>query len=188
MLQTGDRLSVNLALTPGEIQVALVIKDEPPQIKTESSDRGSVVSGREINELPLSGRNFTQLATLTPGVVRSINVQSSAEPAVFNNGDPRAGNGGPGGGNAVGEPQTVRFSRSGGASLSVNGLRPTNNNFSLDGVDNNEPLFGTIGVYPNPDALAEFKVTTSIPPAVVGRAGCAVISASIKSGSNEFHG
>jgi hypothetical protein len=188
VLQTGDRLAVNFVLVPGKVQAAVVINDAPPQIKTESSDRGSVVTGREINELPLSGRNFTQLATLTPGVVRSVNVSSTAEAAVFNNGDPRAGNGGPGGGSAAGGPQTVRFSRSGGASLSVNGQRPTNNNFSLDGVDNNEPLFGTIGIYPNPDAMAEFKVTTSIPPAEVGRAGGAVVSASIKSGTNEFHG
>ncbi len=76
--QTGDRLAVNFVLVPGEVQAAVVINDAPPQIKTESSDRGSVVTGREIDELPLSGRNFTQLATLTPGVVRSINIGSSA--------------------------------------------------------------------------------------------------------------
>ncbi|MFS8086623.1 MAG: TonB-dependent receptor domain-containing protein, partial [Acidobacteriota bacterium] len=52
----------------------------------------------------------------------------------------------------------------------------------------NEPQFGTIGVFPNPDAIAEFKVTTSIPPAEVGRAAGAVINTSIKSGTNAFHG
>src|SRR5205823_14557073 len=61
-------------------------------------------------------------------------------------------------------------------------------NFSLDGVDNNEPQFRTIRVFPNPDAIAEFKVTTSIPPAEVGRASGAVISTTILSGTNQFHG
>ncbi|MGA9998188.1 MAG: hypothetical protein WBP93_22435, partial [Pyrinomonadaceae bacterium] len=106
----------------------------------------------------------------------------------FNGGDPRAGSGGPGSSNENGSSESSRFGRSGGGNLSVNGQRATNNNFSLDGVDNNEPQFGTIGVFPNPDAIAEFKVTTSIPPAEVGRAGGAVINTTIKSGTNDFHG
>src|SRR5262245_53535062 len=106
----------------------------------------------------------------------------------FNNGDPRAGDGGPGSSNAQGSTENSRFARSGSGALTVNGQRSTNNNFSLDGVDNNEPQFGTIGVFPNPDAIAEFKVTTSIPSAEVGRAAGAVISTTILSGTNEFHG
>src|SRR5205823_9749327 len=143
-------------------------------------------------DVPLSGRNFTQLATLTPGVARSGGVGSvggtGPDARQFNNGDPRAGSGGPGSSNENGGTETSRFARSGGGGLIVNGQRPTNNNFSLDGVDNNEPQFGTIGVFPNPDAIAEFRVSTSIPPAEVGRASGAVINTTIKSGTNGLHG
>jgi hypothetical protein len=185
-LRTGSRQPVDIQLTPGEVGAEVTISAAPSLVESETSERGTVVTGREVTELPLSGRNFTQLATLTPGVSRGANIFSDARQ--FNNGDPRSGGGGRGGSNENGSTETARFSRSGGASLSANGQRPTNNNFSLDGVDNNEPQFGTIGVFPNPDAIAEFKVSTSVPPAEVGRAGGAVINTTIKSGTNEFHG
>ena len=189
-LQTSDRLRIDLTLPPGTVTGVVTITAGPPLVETESSDRGTVVTGREVTELPLSGRNFTQLATLMPGVAASSNTGAGGGPDArqFNNGDPRAGDGGPGSGNSQGSTETSRFARSGGGGLTVNGQRPSNNNFSLDGVDNNEPQFGTIGVFPNPDAIAEFKVTTSIPPAEVGRAAGAVINTTIKSGTNEFHG
>jgi len=190
VLQTNDRLRIDLTLPPGTVSGEVTITAAPPLVETESSDRGSVISGREVTELPLSGRNFTQLATLTPGVIRAntVGLGGGPEARSFNNGDPRAGSGGPGSSNPNGSSESSRFNRSGGAAISANGQRATNNNFSLDGVDNNEPQFGTIGTFPNPDAIAEFKVTTSIPPAEVGRAAGAVINTSIKSGTNDFHG
>jgi Carboxypeptidase regulatory-like domain len=189
-LQTSDRLRIDVQLKPGTVGAEVTVVAAAPLVETESSDRGSVITGREVTELPLSGRNFTQLATLTPGVVRANNVGLGGGPEArsFNNGDPRAGSGGPGSSNAQGSSESSRFNRSGGAAISANGQRATNNNFSLDGVDNNEPQFGTIGTFPNPDAIAEFKVTTSIPPAEVGRAAGAVVNTSIKSGTNQFHG
>jgi len=190
VLQTNARLSVDITLTPGDITGQVTVTAAPPLVETESSDRGNIVTGRQITELPLSGRNFTQLATLTPGVTRANNVGLGGGPEArsFNNGDPRSGSGGPGASNENGSSESSRFNRSGGAAISANGQRATNNNFSLDGVDNNEPQFGTIGTFPNPDAIAEFKVTTSVPPAEVGRAAGAVITATIQSGTNQFHG
>ncbi|MDX6405550.1 MAG: hypothetical protein QOH70_3005 [Blastocatellia bacterium] len=191
VLQTSDRLRIDLTLSPGDVTGVVTVVAAAPLVETETSDRGTVISGREVTELPLSGRNFTQLATLMPGVAASSNTGfggTGPDARQFNNGDPRAGDGGPGSSNAQGSTENSRFARSGSGALSVNGQRSTNNNFSLDGVDNNEPQFGTIGVFPNPDAIAEFKVTTSVPPAEVGRAAGAVISTTIKSGTNEFHG
>ena len=191
VLQTDDRLRIDLAMSPGDISGEVTITAAAPLVETETSNRGSVVTGREVTELPLSGRNFTQLATLMPGVAASSNAGfggTGPDARQFNNGDPRAGDGGPGSSNSQGSTENSRFARSGSGALTVNGQRSTNNNFSLDGVDNNEPQFGTIGVFPNPDAIAEFKVTTSVPPAEVGRAAGAVISTSIKSGTNAFHG
>jgi len=191
VLQTNDRLRIDLTLTPGDVTGVVTVTAAAPLVESETSDRGTVVTGREVTELPLSGRNFTQLATLMPGVVQSGNTGfggTGPDARQFNNGDPRAGSGGPGSSNSQGSTENSRFARSGSGALTVNGQRSTANNFSLDGVDNNEPQYGTIGVFPNPDAIAEFKVTTSVPPAEVGRAAGAVISTSIKSGTNGFHG
>ena len=187
-LQTSERLPVDVELQVGSgAGESVTISAEAPIIQTETSERGSVITGREVTELPLSGRNFTQLATLTPGVSR-VTIGTLSDARANNNGDPNAGGQGPGGGDSRGSTESARFARSGGAVISANGQRPTNNNFSVDGVDNNEPQFGTIGVFVNPDAIAEFKVTTSVPPAEIGRAGGAVVETTIKSGTNEFHG
>lgn len=190
ILQTSTETRADIELPVGEISNEVTITAEQQLVQTETSERANVITGREVTELPLSGRNFTQLATLTPGVVRSSNVGQGGGPEAraFNGGDPRAGNGGPGGSNENGSTESSRFNRSGGASISANGQRATNNNFSLDGVDNNEPQFGTIGVFPNPDAIAEFKVSTSVPPAEVGRASGAVVTVTTRSGGNEFSG
>ncbi|HXG91947.1 MAG TPA: TonB-dependent receptor [Blastocatellia bacterium] len=190
-LHVGDKLPIDVQLSPAGATAEVTVTAGAPLIQTESSDRGNVITGREVTELPLSGRNFTLLATQVPGVARGSNVGfggAGPDSRQFNNGDPRAGSGGPNSTNAQGDTPTARFARSGAGALVVNGQRPTNNNFSLDGVDNNEPQFGTIGVFPNPDAIAEFRVSTSIPPAEVGRAAGAVINTTTKSGTNDFHG
>ncbi|HJU53587.1 MAG TPA: carboxypeptidase-like regulatory domain-containing protein, partial [Pyrinomonadaceae bacterium] len=191
VVQTSSTQVVDITLTVGDVGGTVTVTAAPALVESETSERGGVVTGREVTELPLSGRNFTLLATLTPGVARASNAGfggAGPDARQFNNGDPRAGSGGPNASNAQGDTPTARFARSGAGTLTVNGQRPTNNNFSLDGVDNNEPQFGTIGVFPNPDAIAEFKVTTSVPPAEVGRAAGAVINTTTKSGTNEFHG
>lgn len=186
-LQVGDRLPLDVTLEPSGASESVTITAGSTIVQSESSERGSVITGREVTELPLTGRNFTQLATLTPGVSR-VTIGTLSDARANNNGDPNAGGQGPGGGDSRGSTESARFSRSGGAVISANGQRPTNNNFSVDGVDNNEPQFGTIGVFVNPDAIAEFKVTTSVPQAEVGRASGAVINTVVKSGSNDFHG
>ncbi len=184
-LQIGDVRSVNLALQVGATSEKVTVTAEAPLLDTETSNRGEVIEGRQVTELPLKDRNFTSLALLTPGVSRSF-VGVLTDATALNQGDPNAGSP-PGGSNPQGSTEASRFSRSGGAAISVNGLRPTNNNFSLDGVDNNEPQFGTIGVFPNPDAIAEFKVDTSVAKAEVGRGG-ATINTTYQSGTNAFHG
>jgi hypothetical protein len=85
-----------------------------------------VVTGREVTELPLSGRNFTQLATLMPGVAAAGNTGfggTGPDARQFNNGDPRAGDGGPGSSNSQGSTENSRFARSGSGALTVNGQR-----------------------------------------------------------------
>ncbi len=185
VLRIGDERQVDIKLSLGAITQEVTVTGTTPLLASQTSSVGEVIEGRQISELPLKDRNFTQLATLTPGVSRSfVGVLSDA--TFFNQGNPNAGSI-PGGSNPQGATEAARFSRSGGASISANGLRPTQNNFSLDGVDNNEPQFGTIGVFPNPDAIQEFKVETSVPKAETGRGG-AVVNTTFKSGTNDFHG
>src|SRR5713101_3672495 len=183
-LRIGDVREVDLTLQVGATTESVTVTSEVPLLNTETSSQGAVIVGRQITELPLRDRNFTNLALLTPGVSRDITAVLT-DSSYFNQGDPNAG------GNGVtdsrGDTPAARFGRSGGAAISANGLRPGNNNFTLDGVDNNEPIFGSIGVFPNPDAIQEFRVDTSMAKSEAGRGG-AQINTTYKSGTNEIHG
>jgi hypothetical protein len=177
MVETNSRLPLDAkfsTVTGGGASVT-VTDDAAPLVESESSVRGDIITGRQVTELPIPQRNFTLLAGLSPGVTR---------PALGGIGG--GGNfetGGPGKGT-----ESTRFRESGGSIISANGARVTNNNFSLDGIDNNESQFGQIAIFPNPDAIQEFKVETSVPSADSGRAGGAFISTTFKSGGNRVHG
>ena len=178
-LDTSSRQAVDVQLTVGAVSgEAVTVTAEAPLAETESSVRGDLITGRQVTDLPIPQRNFTLLAGLSPGVTRpAVGVLGGS--GTFANGS----------GSPVGNStESTRFRESGGSVLAVNGARPTNNNFTLDGVDNNEGQFGQIATYPPPDAIAEFKVESSVPQAESGRAGGAIISATYKSGGNDFHG
>lgn len=177
VLQIGDVREVNIALETGNISDQVVVTAEAPLVETETSVRGEVITGRQITELPLNGRNFASFATLIPGVTRAA-VGALTDASAFQ---------GSVAGLSEGSTESARFSRSQGSSLSVNGLRPQNNSFSLDGVDNNEGQYGQIGVFPPPDAIQEFKVVTSVPSAEQGR-GNGFIDTTFRSGGNDLHG
>ena len=167
-LQTQQVAVLNLQLQVGQVAESVEVTSDVPLVEAGSSNISAVVTGKQITELPLNGRNFTELATLVPGVSRG-KVDGQAT----------------GSGN---QAETFRYNNTGGASLSVNGLRPQNNNFMLDGVDNNESLVNTIIFFTPAEALQEFRVDTSVAPAEVGRAGGGVVNTSSKSGTNDIHG
>ena len=183
-LRIADVREVNLTLEVGAASEEVTVTSEPPLLNTETSSQGTVIVGRQITELPIRDQNFTNLALLTPGVSRDITAQLT-DSSYFNQGDPNAG--GNGVSDARGDTPAARFGRSGGSAITANGLRPGNNNFTLDGVDDNEPIYGEIGVFPNPDAIQEFRVETSLAKAESGRGG-AQINTTYKSGTNEIHG
>jgi hypothetical protein len=171
-----DTQFTEIAANPGDVVNVQV--DSAPLVESETSVRGDIITGREVTDLPIPQRNFTLLAGLSPGVTRP----SSQSVGVIGGGGNFV-NGGPGS-----STESTRFRESGGSVISANGARVTQNNFSLDGVDNNESQFGQIAVYPNPDAIAEFKIETSVPSAESGRAAGAIISTTFKSGGNSVHG
>ncbi len=155
------RQRIDLTMQPGAVTETVVITDAAQLLETDSSVRGQVVQREQIVNLPLNGRSYANLALLTPGVRESSQ-----------NGITTAGR---------------------EASFNVNGLRNTVNNFLLDGVDNNaygtsNQSFSAQVVQVSPDAVAEFKVQTNTYSAEFGRSGGAVINASYRSGTNQFHG
>jgi hypothetical protein len=178
-VETNARLpiDINFSAVSGTAGTVTITSASAPLVESETSVRGDIITGRQVVDLPLPQRNFTLLAALSPGVTR-----------------PNAGLLGGGGNFVSGGPdnslstESNRFRESGGSVLAANGARPTNNNFTLDGIDNNEPQFGQIAIFPQPDAIAEFKIETSVPSAESGRAGGAIISTTFKSGTNAVHG
>src|ERR1700733_14900341 len=167
-LQVSQVKTADLQLRPGASGITVDVTDAAPIVDVSTSSTGEVIEGRQVVELPLGQRNFLQLATLTPGVTRGA---YGSDASGIN-----------------GNVETLRYADSGGGALTVNGLRPQSNNFLLDGVDNNESLVNTIVVFPSPDAVQEFRVTTAVAPAEFGRAGGAIVNTSIKSGTNQIHG
>lgn len=167
-LQTQQQAELNFTLQPGSTSESVEVTSDVPLVNSVSSSVSGVIEAAQITELPLNGANFTQLATLVPGVTRGVP-----------------------GGQQTGEgnqAETFRYSGNGGASLSVNGLRPQANNFLLDGFDNNESLVNTIVFFTSPEAIQEFRVDTSVAPAEFGRAGGGIVNSTFKSGTNTWHG
>jgi hypothetical protein len=167
-LDVSQTQALNFKLEVGSVDTEVTVTSGAPLINTSTSSTGAVIEGRQVTELPLDGRNFTELATLVPGVTRGA---YGADAAGLN-----------------GNAETWRNSETGGAAISANGLRVQANNFELDGLDNNDALVNTIIFFPPVEATQQFRVTTSVAPAEFGRAGGAIIQTSIKSGSNKYHG
>lgn len=138
---------------------------EAPLLETESSSLGTVVNEQFVNQLPLNGRNFIQMATLSPGV---NGVGFSATGTIMSGTRPDDR-----------RPSTEIFS---------NGNREGSNNFLYDGIDDNERLTLSIVLRPAVEAVREFKIQTNLYSADIGRSSGAVVDVITKSGSNQFHG
>ena len=151
---------LDFQLKPGDLSTTVDVTDTLPVLQTQNGSFGETVTAKTINNLPLSGRNFVFLARLTAGV-------------------------GPG------QPEGRGLNANGW--FTANGTRPAQNNYLLDGIDNNSNnvdfLSGAAYVLkPPPDAINEFKLQTSAFSAEFGRAGGAVLNATLKSGTNAYHG
>ncbi len=156
-------VTLNFTLKLGEASTVVEVTDAVSLVNTSEPTLGETIESKQITELPLNGRNSLNLALLTPGVTQG---------AYGEQGQDTAG----------------RNGNTGGSALSINATRPQANNFILDGVDNNDSLQNVILFFPPVDATQEFKVNTSVAPAQYGRAGGALVIASIKSGTNQIHG
>jgi hypothetical protein len=156
-----DRLRLDFAMAVGSVSENVEVTAETPTIQTDTSSLGEVVSTKEMTQLPLNGRDYIQLATLTTGTVST---------SVGTNGNT--------GGSSTG----------GQNSFVANGTRGTLNNFLLDGIDNNSNDNGGVVLRTNVDAIQEFKLQTNTYSAEFGRSAGAVVNAITKSGTNRYHG
>ena len=151
VLQTGDNRRIDVALQIGQLTESVTVDAQLITLNTENGTiKGDVIVMEEIQELPLSGRDFTDLAFFTPGVVPRGSAQ--------------------------------------GSFASVNGARPTNTNFYVDGFDNRNPRGGAAQVRPNIDALQEFKMETSGYSAEYGRMAGGILNMTLRAGTNDIHG
>jgi hypothetical protein len=164
-LQVNQQARVDLALKVGQAAETVSVTGHPPLLESESSSVGTVINQQLVNELPLNGRNFVQLATLSPGV---NGVGESTSGTIMGGGRPD--------------------DRRAASEIFSNGNREGDNNFLYDGVDNNERLTLSITLRPAVDAVREFKIQTNLYSADVGRNSGAVIDVISKSGTNQLHG
>jgi outer membrane receptor protein involved in Fe transport len=157
---------VDARLTVGNVEESVTVSDtEAPLVETASSTLGIVIDEKKIAELPLNGRNFTQLGSLIPGVI--------AAPATL--------------GGASGDATPGGFGAA-TAGFSVNGMRNQSNNFLLDGASNNDTFNTGFVLRPPPDAIQEFKILTHSYSAEYGRNSGSVVNVVTKAGTNQAHG
>jgi hypothetical protein len=165
-LEVGAQQVLNVTLKVGRVAETIQVTGEAPMLQLATSSLSAVVNSTTVRELPLNGRSWTDLATLQPGVDA---IQSQVDVT-----DPGRG------------------SRGFGAEITVDGARPEQNNYRLDGISisdyaNGAPgsvLGGDLGV----DAIEEFSVLTSNYSAEYGRTSGGVVNAITRSGTNQFHG
>jgi hypothetical protein len=157
----GQVVRVDVALKVGVVTQTVEVTGAPPLLQTETSSLGTIETEKRIVDLPLNGRNFFKLAYLGPGANQGATGTSAGAGSTDNN-----------------RP---------GTALSVNGLRIFDNNFLLDGLDNNEFGNGTVVIQPPPDSIQELRVEENAMNAEFGRGG-AMVNIVLRSGSNQVHG
>lgn len=157
-LNVNEMVMLNISLVIGSQRDSVNVTAEAVEVHT-GSDLGQTVQQREILDLPLNGRNFTQLGLLQPGVAPVTQGLKNA--------------GGP-----------LRA----GQAYSVNGARPESNEFLIDGVDNFDIVYAGYIFEPPIDALTEFRILTNTAPAEFGHSAGSTTNIVTRSGSNSFHG
>jgi hypothetical protein len=158
----GDRYRAQVKLEIGQVEQSITIEAEAVQLQTDSATVASLIDEHQVQDLPLNGRNFVGLTQLVPGATDFTGGSFST-------------------GNAVDDRRRP-------SAVSVNGFNGAQNNFMIDGMDNNERFIATVTVKPSIEAIGEIKVITNTFSAELSRANGAGISFITKGGGNVFHG
>lgn len=164
VVSVDDTTRVDFKMTVGGVEQSVTVSTEAPLVETSKATLGITIDQQKVVDLPLNGRNFTQLGTLIPGVL--------APPTGLGG---QTGDATPGGFGAT------------TAGFNVNGMRNQSNNFVLDGTTNNDTFNTGFVMRPPPDAVQEFKIQTHSYAAEYGRNAGAVVNVVTKSGTNTLH-
>ena len=164
-LQVDEARELDFTLVPASVTTTVTVSGEAVAVETTNPSLGQVITSQEVSQLPLNGRDFVQLATLTAGATAETNTSS-----FFTGGT------------------DSEVSARGSYSLSVGGSRPNSTDWLLDGVDNNELTAGGIGIFSSIDDIQEFKVLTYTYSAEYGTRAGPTVLVTTKSGSNDLHG
>jgi hypothetical protein len=164
-LQVDEHRELNFKLSPAAVQTNVEVSANAVSVQTTDATLGQVITSQQVTDLPLNGRDFVQLATLTPGTTQETNPNS-----FFNGG------------------ASSEVSARGSFSLSVAGSRANTTDWLLDGVDNNELTAGGISILSSIDSIQEFKVLTYNYSAEWGTRGGPTVLVNTKSGTNQLHG
>src|SRR5271167_1458751 len=164
-LQVEEARELNFVLAPSTVSSTVEVSASAVTLETSNPSLGQVINAQQVAQLPLNGRDFVQLATLTPGATAETNPNSFFTSAA-----------------------SSEVAARGSFSLSVGGSRPNSTDWILDGVDNNELTAGGIGTFSSIDDIQEFKVLTYNYSAQYGTRAGPTVLVTTKSGSNDFHG
>jgi hypothetical protein len=164
-LQVDEQRELNFTLSPASVSTSVEVVASEVAVETANPSLGQVITSQQVAQLPLNGRDFVQLATLTPGTTAETNPNS-----FFTSG------------------ASSEVAARGSFSLSVGGSRANSTDWLIDGVDNNELTAGGISILSSIDSLQEFKVLTYNYSAEYGTRAGPTVLLTTKSGSNDFHG
>src|SRR6266576_3264055 len=161
VLTVNQVARIDVAMKVGQVSETVEVTGAAPVLETDVTQVDTVINAATNDNLPLAARNYVQLTLLSPGSV-------TTNPKGFSTGN-----------------NTADFSS---ARPLINGNREQANNFLLDGMDNNQVSDNLLGYTPAPDAIEEFNLITNNAPAEFGNFEGGIINATIKSGTNSFHG
>jgi hypothetical protein len=164
-LQVDEARELDFTLSPATVSSSVEVTANEVAVETANPTLGQVITSQQVSQLPLNGRDFVQLATLTPGATAETNPNSFFTSA-----------------------SSSEVAARGPFSLSVGGSRPNSTDWLIDGVDNNELTAGGIAILSSIDSIQEFKVLTYNYSAEYGTRAGPTVLLTTKSGSNDFHG
>jgi Carboxypeptidase regulatory-like domain len=173
VLDVNDALVVDVQLQVGRSTEKVVVESSALHVETSSTQMGEVIAGKEMTDVPLLTRSYTDLLALQPGVVSTASGMTGAYAGSFISA-----------GFAL--PQVSGDQNSG--AQSVNGMREAANGFILNGILSQETGFSGAGAIPNLDSIAEFRILTNNFDAEYGNYSGGQINVITKSGTNSFHG
>jgi len=164
-LDVNQARELDFSLAPASVSSTITVAGNAVAVETANASLGQVITSQQVSQLPLNGRDFVQLATLTAGATAETNPNSFFTSAA-----------------------SSEVAARGPFSLSVGGSRPNSTDWLLDGVDNNELTAGGIAILTSIDDIQEFKVLTYTYSAEYGTRAGPTVLLTTKSGTNDFHG